>query len=241
MASETPDSKIMSIEELLEKFLSGSERQKRRLISEVESRSKDLSELGQNLLNGFDQESDDWTMGWILQILNRHQQQFLSDLLKIKPLPWFVTPSSNGIDYEPLQKSLLEERFETADRLTSETLRKLAGDGAVSRGYVYFSEVAGMDVEDLVTIDRLWTAYSQGKFGFSAQARLLESLDGRYDKLWPRVGWKSDGIWTRYPNSFTWSLEAPEGHMPLVNQLRGVRLMDAYLTHPFLKARKLKA
>ena len=238
MPSETPESTNITIEELLEKFSSGSERQKRRLIPELESRSKDLSGLGSNLFNGFDQESDDWTMGWIFQILNRHQQQFLSEFLKKEPLPWFVTPSSSGIDYKPLQQSLLEERFEAADRITSEILRKLAGDGAMDRGYVYFTEVAGMDIEDLVTLDRLWVAYSQGKFGFSAQARLLESLEGRYDKLWPRIGWKLDGVWTRYPKAFTWTLEAPEGHMPLVNQLRGVRLMDAYMNHPFLKARR---
>ena len=241
MPSETPESTNITIDELLEKFSSSSERQKRRLTTELESRSEDLSSLGPSLLNGFDQESDDWTFGWIFQILNRHQKQFLSDLLKKEPLPWFVTPSSNGIDYEPLQQSLLEERFEDSDRITSQTLRKLAGDGAVDRGYVYFSEVDGMDAQDLNTLDRLWTAYSQGRFGFSAQARLLESLDDRYDKLWPRIGWKLEGVWTRYPNAFTWSLEAPEGHMPLVNQLRGVRLMDAYMKHPFLKARKQKA
>ena len=63
---------------------------------------------------------------------------------------------------------------------------------------------------------------------------LLDSLGGSYEKLWPRIGWKTDGVWTRYPKAFTWSLDAPEGHMPLVNQLRGVRLMDAYLNHPFL-------
>ena len=148
MPSDTSDSTNISIEELLEKFSSGSERQKRRLTSELESRSEDLSSLGPNLLNGFDQESDDWTFGWIFQILNRHQKQFLSDLLKKEPLPWFVTPSSNGIDYEPLQQSLLEERFEDSDRITSEILRKLAGDGAVERGYVYFSEVDAMDTQD---------------------------------------------------------------------------------------------
>ena len=48
---------------------------------------------------------------------------------------------------------------------------------------------------------------------------------------------KRDGVWTRYPSAFTWSMEAPEGHMPLVNQLRGVRLMDALLQHPSLRAR----
>ncbi|MDP6172384.1 MAG: GUN4 domain-containing protein, partial [Prochlorococcaceae cyanobacterium ETNP2_MAG_10] len=34
------------------------------------------------------------------------------------------------------------------------------------------------------------------------------------------------------------SLLAPEGHMPLINQLRGVRLMDAVLNHPSLVARR---
>ena len=87
---------------------------------------------------------------------------------------------------------------------------------------------------DLVSLDRLWTVYSQGRFGFSMQARLLDGLDGNYVKLWPRIGWKIDGVWTRYPRAFTWSMKAPEGHMPLINQLRGVRLMDSILKHPDL-------
>ena len=61
-------------------------------------------------------------------------------------------------------------------------------------------------------------------------------VDGRYDKLWPRIGWKKDGVWTRYPKSFNWSIDAPNGHMPLVNQLRGVRLMDSLLNHPAFTA-----
>jgi hypothetical protein len=51
------------------------------------------------------------------------------------------------------------------------------------------------------------------------------------------LGWKDGGLWTRYPGSFQWSIDAPEGHMPLVNQLRGVRLMDALLRHPALQQR----
>ena len=92
---------------------------------------------------------------------------------------------------------------------------------------------------DLATLDRLWIVYSQGRFGFSVQWRLLQSFDGRYDQLWPRIGWKNDGVWTRYPGAFDWSLKAPEGHMPLINQLRGVRLMDAVLNHPALVARRV--
>ena len=69
------------------------------------------------------------------------------------------------------------------------------------------------------------------------QLRLLRSCGDRWDLLWPKLGWKLSGTWTRYPGSFTWSLAAPEGHLPLVNQLRGVRLMDALLSHPGLKGR----
>jgi len=234
MPSDTSESTTVPIEELLENFSSGSLRQKRRLVDEIESRSNDLVGFGAKLFENFEPKSADWSFGWILQVLNRHQHQYLLEVLAAEKSPAFSTPSSNGIDYEPLQKSLLEEKFEDADRITSANLRELAGDSAVERGYVYFSEVDEIDSEDLLTIDRLWFSYSQGKFGFSTQARLLDSLGGNYKKLWPRIGWKNDGAWTRYPKAFTWSLDAPEGHMPLVNQLRGVRLMDAYLNHPFL-------
>lgn len=94
-----------------------------------------------------------------------------------------------------------------------------------------------MPAVDLDSLDRLWVCYSRGRFGFSVQGRLLASLNGRWDRLWPRLAWKLDGRWTRYPGSFQWTIEAPEGHMPLVNQLRGVRLMDALLQHPALQRR----
>ena len=90
---------------------------------------------------------------------------------------------------------------------------------------------------DLQTIDRLWLCYSRGRFGFSVQGRLLRTCGGRWERLWPKLGWKEQGVWTRYPKAFTWSLAAPDGHMPLINQLRGVRLMDAVLSHPALQQR----
>jgi hypothetical protein len=193
--------------------------------------------MGAAALAPFDREGDEWAAGWILQTLHRHQPLDVSSLLGSSG-GWFTTGSESDLDYTPLQQALLEERFEDADRFTSAFLRKLAGEQAERRGYVYFSEVLPMRGLDLVTIDRLWIAYSQGRFGFTVQARLLATLSGRYDKLWPRIGWKQEGVWTRYPNAFDWSLKAPEGHMPLINQLRGVRLIDALLTHPSLVARQ---
>ena len=237
MLSGLSSSSDLSVDQLLEKFSSCSSRQKRSLIPAVESAADQLAEMGAAALAPFDREGDEWAAGWILQTLHRHQPLALSSLLGASG-GWFTTGSESDLDYTPLQQALLEERFEDADRFTSAFLRKLAGEQAERRGYVYFSEVLPMRGLDLVTIDRLWIAYSQGRFGFTVQARLLATLSGRYDKLWPRIGWKQEGVWTRYPNAFDWSLKAPEGHMPLINQLRGVRLIDALLTHPSLVARQ---
>ncbi|NET49629.1 MAG: hypothetical protein F6K09_13095, partial [Merismopedia sp. SIO2A8] len=47
-----------------------------------------------------------------------------------------------------------------------------------------------------------------------------------------KIGWKSGNSCTRYPNEFTWDISAPAGHLPLSNQLRGVRVMSSLLSHP---------
>ncbi|HJN35586.1 MAG: GUN4 domain-containing protein [Prochlorococcus sp.] len=238
MLSGSSPAANLNLKDLLERFSSGSARQQRSLIKSVESRSADLAALGADALAGFDPEGDNWAAGWILQVLQRHNPEALPPLICRSEQGWFCAPSGAEIDYGPLQDDLLNERFEQADRFTSSVLRQLAGQEAERRGYVYFSEVPQMQGLDLVTLDRLWMAYSQGRFGFSIQARLLAALGGRYDRLWPRIGWKVDEVWTRYPTAFNWSIQAPEGHMPLTNQLRGVRLIDALLSHPALLERR---
>ncbi len=231
LSSNTPESNLTA-EELLERFSKGSSRQRRALLDSVESRVEEIADLALKFLQQFDPEGDDWAAGWLLQVFKRHQPQVLSDILSLSANGWFKSPSAVGIDYGPLQEDLLAERFEEADRFTSSVLRQLVGETAQNRGYIYYSEVNSIPEIDLTTLDRLWIAYSQGKFGFSVQGRLLASMAGRYDRLWGRIGWKQEGVWTRYPSAFNWSLDAPEGHMPLTNQLRGVRLINAILNHP---------
>ena len=240
MLSGSPSPTSLSVDQLLERFSTGSTRQRRALIPTIESRAAELAALGSAALAPFDPKGDAWEAGWLLQVFQRHQPQALPALIGSRD-GWFEASSAAGIDYGPLQRDLLAERFEEADRFTSAALRSLAGPQAERRGYVYFSEVPAMEGLDLATLDRLWMAYSQGRFGFSVQARLLAGLDGRYERLWPRIGWKHEGVWTRYPGAFQWAMDAPEGHMPLINQLRGVRLMDALLDHPSLQARRSTA
>ncbi|WP_269624623.1 GUN4 domain-containing protein [Prochlorococcus marinus] len=226
-----------SIEEFLESFKMASERKRHGLLNGLEDRVDELLGLGARLMTGFDPGVYEWPPGFILQLIHKTDQNFIKNNLDCDDLSWFNAPSDVGFDYSPLQRYLLNECYEDADRFTSSKLRELAGEKAVKRGYVYFSEVESIPSIDLSTLDKLWVVYSRGKFGFTVQAKILDSLGGRYDKLWPRIGWKNDGIWTRYPKAFNWSIDAPNGHMPLVNQLRGVRLMDALLNHQGIKAK----
>ena len=226
-----------SIKELLESFKTASERKRLSLLNVLEERAEELLDLGSSLMNGFDCANSDWPPGFILQLIHKTDENFIKNNLDCEDLAWFNAPSEVGFDYSPLQRYLLNESFEDADRFTSSKLRELAGEKAVKRGYVYFSEVESIPSIDLATLDNLWIVYSRGKFGFTVQAKILDSVGGRYDKLWPRIGWKKDGIWTRYPKAFNWSIDAPNGHMPLVNQLRGVRLMDSLLNHRALLAK----
>ena len=220
--------------DLLNTFLESNQRKRKSLINKIESSANSISEIADKFFLEEERKSDDWAFGWILQVLKKYKPNFFD---KTKYNNWFLTFTNVNINFDELQLFLLEQKFEEADRLTSSILRRLAGKVAEKRGYVFYSEVKNMSGIDLETIDRLWKVYSQGKFGFSIQAKLLRTVGKRYDLLWPKIGWKIDGIWTRYPSSFCWSLKAPEGHMPLVNQLRGVRLMDSILRHPSIASR----
>jgi hypothetical protein len=237
MPSGSPATATVSADQLLERFLTGSERQRRSLLPQLEALAEPLRPLLIERLGRLDPSGDDWAAGTLMHLLLSRDDALAGQLLERYPHGWLEVNSGSGLDYGPLQRALMEQAFQEADRLTSDHLRQLAGPAAVQRGYVYYSEVAPIAGVDLESLDRLWLCYSRGRFGFSVQGRLLKACGGRWEVLWPRLGWKCDGVWTRYPAAFTWSLEAPEGHMPLVNQLRGVRLMDALLTHPAIRQR----
>ena len=140
--------------------------------------------------------------------------------------------SEADVDYRPLQLLLAQHNFLEADRLTLQKMCELSGLAAVKRKWLYFSEVEGLPITDLQTINQLWLVHSEGKFGFSVQRQLWLSGGKSWDALWPKIRWKAGKAWTRYPGEFTWDLNAPRGHLPLSNQLRGVQTINALLSHP---------
>lgn len=177
--------------------------------------------------------SDNLALGKAYQALyslpNPQVQKFLSDRFADGVVP---LQSERNVDYRPLQQLLAQQDFQGADVLTLQKMCELAGTAAVERNWIYFTEVTNFPIADLQTLDKLWLMSSEGKFGFSVQRRIWLSVGKDFDKLWSKIDWKSGNIWTRYPKEFTWNLTAPKGHLPLSNQLRGVRTLDAIFAHP---------
>ena len=173
------------------------------------------------------------SQGKAYQVLQKNQTPEVQAFLQTHfPDGLIPMPSAQGLDYAQLQKLLAIQAFEAADRLTLQTLCELAGPDAVKRKWLYFTEVENFPSLDLQTIDTLWSIYSENKFGFSKQREIWLSVGQNWESLWTKIAWKTDNNWTRYPHEFIWDLTAPSGHLPLSNQLRGVRVMASLLNHP---------
>jgi hypothetical protein len=154
--------------------------------------------------------------------------------------------SSVGFDFVPLLTALQSGQFREADQLTRDGLITIAGEQAQKRGFVYFSEVPKLPKEDLATIERLWNTYSEGKFGYSVQAKAYNSqrVKRKLPDLYDRIGWqREDGVgedakskkllrWLpdAKNDEFIYDLEkAPVGHLPLTSTLRGTQLLTNLL------------
>jgi len=74
-----------------------------------------------------------------------------------------------GVDYSMLRDLLKEKKWREAEDETRAKLIEAAGPGAQKRNWVYWSEVKTIPVEDLRTMDELWSAASGGKFGYKVQ------------------------------------------------------------------------
>lgn len=219
--------------ELLNKFKSLSEKAQLQMLPElVTAGDKGLEVLMQYLLaSPF--SSTSWMAGKAYQILYTANSPSATAFLQ-QHFPTGIVPlkSAQGIDYLSLQKLLAVQDFQAADSLTLQKLCELSGPTAVQRKWLYFTEVENFPITDLQTINMLWFVHSEGKFGFSVQRELWLGTGKNFTKLWEKIGWKTGNNWTRYPQEFTWNLSAPRGHLPLSNQLRGVRVFASLISHP---------
>jgi len=127
--------------------------------------------------------------------------------------------SEKNVDYTRLRDLLADGKWEEADEETLAVMLKAAGR---EEDWLDTESIEKFPCTDLRTIDRLWVKYSDGRFGFSVQKRIWESVGGKpgeydeeiYRKLANRVGWRVKEEWLNY-SDLTFFLNAPQGHLPV--------------------------
>lgn len=133
--------------------------------------------------------------------------------------------SAKGIDYRQLDRLLASGKWKEADEETEEKIGELnwtAIEKFLKRAPA--SYIDRFSCEDVRTIDQLWVKYSNGRFGFSVQKRIYESVGGTrehdkiYDeKIWDafadRVGWRVNNTWLDH-NDLKFNTKAPQGYLP---------------------------
>ncbi|MDB9381649.1 GUN4 domain-containing protein, partial [Nodularia spumigena CS-584] len=126
--------------------------------------------------------------------------------------------SSVGMDYSHLRYLLAAGRWKEADEETRRVMLTVVN--RENEGWLNTESIDNFPCEELRTIDQLWVNYSNGRFGFSVQKRIYQSLGGtrNYDeKIWKafgdKVGWRKRGKWFYYKD-ISFDMTAPEAHLP---------------------------
>jgi hypothetical protein len=126
--------------------------------------------------------------------------------------------SERGVDYRKLRDLLKAGKWKEADGETS--LLMLKATGREKEGWIDVESINNFPCKDLRTIDKLWVNYSNGRFGFSVQKRIWESIGGKPDAeqltyltFGEKVGWRLRDKWRDYED-LTFSRNALQGHFP---------------------------
>ncbi len=138
--------------------------------------------------------------------------------LQVQPQPEPEMVSAKGVGYSRLRDLLKAGKWKEADQETGKRMCEVAG--RTKEGWLREADIDHFPCEDLRTIDQLWVHYSDGKFGFSVQAKIYRELGGtrEYDeKVWQkfgdRVGWRVGDNWLNY-SDLTFDTSVPSAHLP---------------------------
>ncbi|NJL97879.1 MAG: GUN4 domain-containing protein [Synechococcaceae cyanobacterium SM2_3_2] len=144
-------------------------------------------------------------------------------------------PSAQAYVEELMQiRDLLKaQQWQQADAQTTALLLQMTGRS--SWGNFDVDAIKTFPKQELQLIDKMWMAYSQGRFGFGIQFHLWSKAP-RDIETWGRiVGWLPSDRWLYY-HELNYTLEAPPGHLPvgfLAGNAGGLRssllLFDRYL------------
>ncbi|ESA38643.1 gun4 domain-containing protein [Leptolyngbya sp. Heron Island J] len=132
--------------------------------------------------------------------------------------------------YETLHEQLANQQWFAADKETVRLIADIAGVSDLED--LSPREIRSFSCGELQVIDRLWTTYSEGRFGFSIQLKIYQDLGGSLESTigedlqltqrWgAALGWR-EGVTDQQPEGNRWrkcdgldfSLNAPKGCHP---------------------------
>lgn len=156
--------------------------------------------------------------------------------------------SVRGLNYTTLRDLLAVGKWKEADRETKFVMFKVSG--LEQEGKLDKEHLENFPYEDICTIDQLWVKYSNGRFGFSAQKRIFESVGGKpgvndylaYCRFGERIGWLVSNCWLS-ESDLTFTLNAPCGHLPVapfLTLIRGIRSRKLYFLDFFSRIKTCK-
>ncbi len=131
--------------------------------------------------------------------------------------------SDEGVDYTRLRDLLKAGNWIKADRETLKLM--LAATYRETEGWLDVESIERLPCTDLRTIDQLWVKYSKGRFGFSIQKRIWESIGGNpnadnetWCNFYKCLGWRVNDFGMNYSEV----LQTPvsRGYLPQTMCLR---------------------
>lgn len=130
--------------------------------------------------------------------------------------------SDCGVDYTALRDLLAAGSWQPAHAETQRTMLVAAGKTlrhAEPPPALFIEHILNFPSHDLLTLDALWSLASAGRFGFSTQLRIYQSLGGTdtYDfTIWQAFCYHVG--WIRKEPCF--HIAAPSGHLPWITSTK---------------------
>ncbi|MBD2490594.1 caspase, EACC1-associated type [Aulosira sp. FACHB-615] len=159
------------------------------------------------------------------ELENRQQEQQVTQTSTKLTQETDDLSSDKSLDYTLLRDFLKAGEWKEADKETLRVMLKVAG--REEDGWLNSISIEKFPCTDLRTIDQLWVKYSNGRFGFSVQKRIWESVGEDYEQFGDRVGWRKGMFFNKALltyNELTFSINAPQGHLPATPAILGFSL-----------------
>jgi hypothetical protein len=176
----------------------------------LQSRSKLHEEYKQNL-----QEYHNYMRG-ILEREGFFSDDILSELNEFQnTLGLRDKDAEELLLYTQLEYSLKRQEWIEADETTKNILLKVAN---VQQNYFSLTDFQKIPCKDIRKIDKLWTDYSKGNFGYSAQIDIWQQFDGKLFDFFVALDW---GFYNEdrrfvYIDYFKYNRSnPPKGHRPV--------------------------